>query len=80
MARIISEVLGKPVHAKQIPIATLQARGEAAGLSADRIEQMSIMNQHYDAHGFLGNPATLEMILGRPAKRFRDYVQRLATA
>jgi uncharacterized protein YbjT (DUF2867 family) len=78
MAGIIGEVLGKPVRAEQIPIATVQARGKAAGLGADRIEQMSIMNQHYDAHGFLGNPAVLEMILGRPATRFRDYVERLA--
>jgi len=80
MARIIGEVLGKPVRAGQIPIASLQARGKAAGLSADRIEQMSIMNQHYASHGFLGNPAVLEMILGRPATRFRDYVERLAAA
>ncbi len=78
MARIIGEVIDQPVRAEQVPIDTLRARGQAAGLSADRIEQMSIMNQHYDAHGFLGNPAVLEMILGRPATRFKDYVQRLA--
>jgi uncharacterized protein YbjT (DUF2867 family) len=80
MARIIGEVIGKPVRAEQVSIDTLRARGQAAGLSADRIQQMSIMNQHYDAHGFLGNPAVLEMILARPATRFRDYVQRLAAA
>ena len=78
MARIISEVIGKPVRAEQVLMDALQARGKAAGLSTDRIEQMSIMNEHYDAHGFLGNPAVLEMMLGRPATRFRDYVQRLA--
>jgi uncharacterized protein YbjT (DUF2867 family) len=78
MARIISAVIDKPVEAQQVPIQTLRARGEAAGLSQDRIEQMAIMNQHYDAYGFRGNPAVLEMILGRPATRFRDYVERLA--
>ena len=78
MARIITEVIDKPVHAAQVPIETLQGRGRAAGLSSDRIEQMTIMNQHYDAHGFLGNPAVLEMVLRRPATRFRDYVARIA--
>jgi uncharacterized protein YbjT (DUF2867 family) len=79
MARIIGEVIGKPVQAQQVPIEALRARGQAAGLSQDRIDQMAIMNQHYDACGFRGNPAVLEMILGRPATRFRDYVARLAS-
>jgi uncharacterized protein YbjT (DUF2867 family) len=78
MAHVIGQVIGKPVRAEQVPIQTLRARGEAAGLSADRIEQMAIMNQHYDAHGFLGNPASLKMILGRAPNSFRDYVTRLA--
>jgi uncharacterized protein YbjT (DUF2867 family) len=77
MARIISQVIGKPVHAEQVPIKTLRDRGQAAGLSTDRIEQMSIMNQHYDAYGFAGNPAALTMILGRPPSTFRNYVERL---
>ena len=78
MARIISEVIERPVRAEQVSIETLQKKGRAAGLGADRIEQMTIMNQHYDVHGFLGNPAVLELILDRPATRFRDYVARIA--
>jgi hypothetical protein len=52
----------------------------AKGLPEDRIEQMRIMNAHYDRHGFEGNPHVLESLLGRPATTFAAYVQRLAQA
>jgi len=77
MARVISAVLGRPVVAGQVPIATLQARARASGASEDRVEQMTIMNRHYDRHGFLGNPHVLRMLLGREPTRFREYVVRL---
>jgi uncharacterized protein YbjT (DUF2867 family) len=78
MARIISEVTGRAVSAAEVPIETLERRARAAGASADRIEQMTIMNRHYDRYGFLGNPKVLEMVLGREPTRFRDYVKRLS--
>lgn len=78
MARIIGEVLGKTVEARAVTIEALQAKARAAGADADRIQQMTAMNAHYDRHGFLGNAAVLQMILGRPPTRFRDYVTRLS--
>ena len=80
MAGIISGVLGRPVEAQQVPIEVMQQKARAGGASDDRIEQMTIMNNHYDAHGFLGNPRILTLMLGRPPITFEAYVRRLAQA
>ena len=78
MAAAISEIIGKPVRAEKVELLAMQDKARAAGASDDRIEQMTIMNSHYDAHGFRSNPAVLELILGRPATTFRAYVRRLS--
>jgi uncharacterized protein YbjT (DUF2867 family) len=80
MSAIISHVTGRAVAAQQTPLEQMRARAQAAGLSADRIEQMAIMNHHYDQHGFLGNANVLRMLLGREPLRFEDYVLRLWAA
>ncbi|MEO1019806.1 MAG: NmrA family NAD(P)-binding protein [Pseudomonadota bacterium] len=77
MAATISEVIGKPVEARAVPIEEMKAKARAAGADDDRIEQMEIMNTHYDAHGFRSNAVVLECILGRPASSYRAYVKRL---
>lgn len=77
MARIAGEVIGRPVMARAVPIEEMQAKARAAGASDDRIEQMTVMNRHYDRHGFRGNPNVLRMVLGREPTRFRAYVERL---
>lgn len=79
MAEIISKVTGKSVTAAQVSIEALQEKARASGASEDRVEQMTIMNNHYDAFGFLGNPRILEFVLERKANTFEDYVQRLST-
>lgn len=78
MAKIISTVIDRPVQAEAIPLDQVEKKARAAGVSDDRIEQMLIMNRHYDEHGFLGNPNVLEYLLGRPATRYRAYIQSLA--
>ncbi len=77
MAAVISEVIGREVRAAEVPLEVLAERARAAGASPDRIEQMQIMNRHYDRYGFLGNPNVLRMLLGRSPTSFRDYVLRL---
>lgn len=77
MAAIISEVIGRRVEAQQLSSDEMLRRAQAAGLSADRQEQMTVMNRHYDQHGFRGNANVLRMVLGREPTRFREYVQRL---
>lgn len=78
MAAIISDIIGKPVEAQKVPLETMQERARAAGASEDRVEQMALMNTHYDQHGFRSNAVVLECILGRPATMFRSYVARIA--
>jgi oligopeptide/dipeptide ABC transporter ATP-binding protein len=78
MARILGEVLGRPVTARAVPLEEMRAKARTAGLGEDRIEQMTVMNRHYDAHGMRGNPNVLRMLLGREPTTFRQYVERLA--
>lgn len=78
MAAIIGAVLGREIEARAVPFAEMEARARAAGASEDRVQQMLAMNRHYDAHGFLGNPNVLAMLLGRAPGDFRSYVARLA--
>jgi len=80
MAAVIGAVIGREVRAAQIPLAALAERARAAGASEDRVEQMQIMNRHYDRFGFLGNPKVLTLLLGRPPTSFREYVTRLSRA
>lgn len=78
MAQTISDVIGKPVKAKAVTWDALERKARGAGANDDRVEQMLLMNKHYDSHGFRGNPNVLEYLLGRPARRFRAYVKDLA--
>lgn len=80
MAEILSRVLGRKVHAEAVAIEAMIAKARAGGASADRLEQMEIMNRHYDSYGFRSNPHVLESILGRPATTYEAYVERLARA
>ena len=78
MAAIIGEVLGRQVQAAQVPLEKVAEVARSKGLSEDRVEQMVIMNRHYDQFGFRGNPNILRWLLGREPGSFRAYVQRLA--
>lgn len=80
MAAIIGSVLGREIGAQAVSFEALEARARASGASEDRVQQMLLMNRHYDAHGFLGNPNVLTMLLGRAPGTFRAYVERLAAA
>ena len=75
MAKIISEVIGKPVSAEAKSKNEFIESAEKAGMTADRIEQLTVMNGHYDEHGLVGNSNVLEWILGRPATNFSSYIR-----
>jgi uncharacterized protein YbjT (DUF2867 family) len=76
MARILTDVLGRPIRAEARPRDAFLAEAAAAGIPAPRIETMVRMNAHYDAHGLVGNANVLRWILGREPARFADYVRR----
>ena len=75
-AAILSQVLGRPIRAAAKPIADFRRDAAVAGLPPERIETMTKMNAHYDAHGLVGNPNVLRWILGREPTRFAEYVVR----
>lgn len=75
-ASILSNHLGREVRAAVKPMAAAAAAFERAGMPAARIENMRIMNAHYDAHGFVGAPTALRMLLGREPTSFARYVAR----
>lgn len=77
MAAILSTALSRNVRAEEVSLKTLRETAQSKGLTADRIDQMVTMNQHYDAHGFLGNSNVLCWLLGRPPTTYGQYVQRL---
>jgi uncharacterized protein YbjT (DUF2867 family) len=77
MAEALTRALGRDVVAQAVSLDAMEAAARAKGISDDRIAQMRIMNAHYDAHGFLGNPNVLQWLLGRPAATYAEYVKRL---
>ena len=66
-----------PFNTQALPLEVMAERARAAGVSADRIEQMRVMNDPYDRYGFRGNPNVLAMLLGRAPTRYRDYLRQL---
>jgi uncharacterized protein YbjT (DUF2867 family) len=76
MARILSGLLGRPIRAVAKPIEEFRREAGAAGVPAERIETMCLMNAHYSAHGLVGNPNVLRWILGREPTPFADFVRR----
>ncbi len=76
MAGIISEVVGRPVHARAKGMNEFRREAAAGGMAAERIETMCIMNRHYDAHGLTGNANVLRWLLGREPTDFKTFVER----
>jgi uncharacterized protein YbjT (DUF2867 family) len=75
-ARILSGLLGKPVEARKRPLEDFLAQATAAGMPQHRLDNMRIMNEHYDAHGLIGNGQLLQWLLGRKPNTFDQYVTR----
>ena len=71
----IGERLGQPVTVEAISVdAWRQGAGELPAYARDTLSQMF---SYYDQHGFIGNGAVLEQLLGRPPTRFREFLGRL---
>lgn len=76
MARILTPLLGTPVRAEAKSIQQFRQEAQAAGMPAERMETMCLMNAHYDAHGLVGNPNVLRWLLGRQPNDFAGFVRR----
>ncbi len=77
VAAVLSARLGRPVRAEAIPPATWERGARAAGLSDYAVETLLKMFRYYERYGFWGNPRVLESLLGRPARTFDAFVERL---
>lgn len=76
MARIITDVTGRDIRAEAKPLEAFRAGAEKAGMPLDRLEQLCLLNQHYDHCGLVGNPNVLLWILGRDPTDFKAFVER----
>ena len=76
MARILSDLLGKPIRAQAKLPEDFRREAMASNLPPERIDTLCRMNAHYDAHGLVGNPNVLRWVLGRNPTRFEDFVRR----
>jgi uncharacterized protein YbjT (DUF2867 family) len=74
-AEIISEVLGRPISAVQIPLQQFASQLPAGPFR----DGMGRMMAHYDKHGLPGgNSLVLRAILGREPRSLKDYFRELA--
>ena len=75
VAATISEVLGRPISAVQIPLDRFAAQLPEGPFR----DGMTRMMAHYDRHGLPGgNPLVLRAILGREPRSLREYFAELA--
>ena len=75
-AAILSEVLGRPISAVQIPLDRFASQLPEGSFR----DGMTRMMAHYDRHGLPGgNPLVLRAILGREARSLKDYFRELAS-
>jgi uncharacterized protein YbjT (DUF2867 family) len=75
-AQILSDLVGKPVRAIAKPHDQFVAEAKAAGMPDYRLETMTAMNAHYDAHGLAANCNVLRWLLGREPTTFAQFVSR----
>lgn len=75
-ARMLSDLLGKPVRAEERPLDAFLDQARKNGMPEWRIENMAIMNRHYTAHGLVGNPNVLAWLLKRELHDFSSFVRR----
>jgi uncharacterized protein YbjT (DUF2867 family) len=75
VAAILSEVLGRPITAVQIPLGQYSSQLPEGAFR----DGMTRMMAHYDRHGLPGgNPLVLRAILGREPRSLAEYFRELA--
>lgn len=76
MAAMISEELGRPIDAEEIPLQQWASRLPAGPVH----DGLTRLMAHYDQHGFAcGNALVLRAILGREPRSLKQYFHELAT-
>ncbi len=74
VAATMGELLGRQVGLEEVPLEQWAEDALRRGLDEGRTEAFLAMFRHYQAHHFLGNPSTLEWLLGRPPNDLRSFL------
>jgi uncharacterized protein YbjT (DUF2867 family) len=80
MAAQFGDVLHTTTTAEALDPSLVLATARERGFSEASLEELRLMMEHYDAHGLMGNPNVLRMLLGREPARFSDVVRRTYVA
>jgi len=78
LARIVSEVIGRHVEAREISTDTFAERmlgGADPSTMSYQLRLMRAITARYSSHDFVGNPNVLTWLLGRPPTTFEDFVR-----
>ncbi len=75
IAALISERIGRPIQAEEIDRREWEARARANGMPDYAVDTLIKMFSYYELYGFLGNSNVLGWLLGRPPRRFAQFLQ-----
>ncbi len=78
VARLLSESLGRPVHARAISIDQWETKAHASSLSDYAIETLKAMFTYYERYGLVGSPNVLRWLLGREPATLAEFATRTA--
>jgi uncharacterized protein YbjT (DUF2867 family) len=76
VAAILSQQLGRPVHAEVVSRQAWERGARASGLGDYQVQTLLKMFDYYERYGFWGNPHVLRWLLGRPPATFAAFVAR----
>jgi len=76
IAAKLEHKLGCEIRALNLAIDLWEQKAQGAGLSSYAISTLVKMFQHYERHEFRGNAQVLGWLLGRPAARFDQFLDR----
>jgi uncharacterized protein YbjT (DUF2867 family) len=78
VCELLSERLGRPIRAATASWEEWQQLPRYRGWTKAQMARLKAMFEYYDRHGLrAGNPRVLSMLLGRPATRFDQFLDRL---
>jgi len=76
VASILSTILNIGVSAKSIERKSWTENARKSNLSNIQIRTLLMMFEYYEKYGLVGNSNVLELIIGRPATTFMNFVKR----
>lgn len=75
VAEIAGQALGREVEARAIDRDEWERKARASGMAPYAVDTLKKMFEYYEQVGLVGNSRILEGLLGRPARRFSDFIK-----